>query len=105
MASIATYHPFGGTSAARSRAQKAQNDTKIPKEKSRGGLGSLRLFAGGHPMLGGDLKDHFNNCTRTKHLQRVKMHLCLAPFDSQKSAICSVSGMGGSMVSLRVEVE
>ena len=78
---------------------------RAPKEKSRSGLGSLRLFAGGHPMLGGDLKDHFNNCTRTKHLQRVKMHLCLAPFDSQKSVMCSASDRDGNIVSLLAEAE
>jgi hypothetical protein len=53
--------------------------------KSRSGLESLRLFAGGHPaMLGGEeLDDQFNNYIRTKYLQRVKMHLCLAPFSIQ----------------------
>ena len=70
-------------------------------------MSKLRLFAGGHPVMlwGRRLDNHFNNCTHMKYLQRVKMHLCLAPCDSQKSVMCSASDRDGNIVSLRVEVE
>jgi len=49
----------------------------LGKRKSRSGwvAAALRWRSSGNAW-GRRLDDHFNDCTCTKYLQRVKMHLC-----------------------------
>ena len=56
----------------------------LGKRKSRSGwvAAALRWRSSGNAW-GRRLDDHFNDCTCTKYLQRVKMHLCLAPVSIQ----------------------